>query len=88
MPPRSRPDVVTRIVDGEAVILDRAHGNIHRLNATATCIWTECDGKKTVAEIANRLAASFQRTPDEVLADVEETIASLERLGLLTRNDG
>ena len=83
MPPTRRSDLVTRVVDGEVVILDRARRNIHRLNATASFIWSDCDGKSTASDIATHLAASFESTPDEVLGDVVEAIANLERLGLL-----
>jgi len=87
MLPMRRADLDTRTVDGEVVILDRAKGVIHRLNATASCIWHDCDGKSTATEIATRLAARVQSTPDEVLGDVIDAIANLERLGLLARPD-
>jgi hypothetical protein len=83
MLPTRRADLVRRVVDGEVVILDRATGNIHRLNATASFIWNQCDGTSTPADIAARLAASFDRAPEHVLGDVMTALADLERLGLL-----
>lgn len=88
MRPLRRSDLVTRTVDGEIVILDLANGAVHRLNATASCIWNDCDGKSTATEIAIRLAATVQSTPDEVLGDVIAAISSLDRLGLLARPEG
>jgi PqqD family protein of HPr-rel-A system len=85
MLPTRRADLVTRTVDGEVVILDRATGNVHRLNATASFIWNHCDGTSTSAEIAARVATNFERTPEQVLADVTEALANLERLGLLAQ---
>jgi hypothetical protein len=87
MLPMRRADLDTRTVDGEVVILDRARSVIHRLNATASWIWNDCDGKSTATDIATRLAAKVQSTPDEVLEDVIDTIANLERLELLVRPD-
>ena len=83
MLPTRRTDLETRIVDEEVVILDLANGNVHRLNATASLVWNDCDGHSTVADIAARLAARFQLTPDDVIADVTIALADLERLGLL-----
>ena len=87
MRPLRRSDLVTRTVDGEIVILDLANGAVHRLNATATSIWNDCDGKSTALEIATRLGATVQRRPDEVIGDVSDAIGSLQRLGLLERHD-
>ncbi len=87
MLPTRRPDVVSRVVDGEVVILDRPTGNVHRLNATASFIWNQCDGESTPADIASRVAESFDRSLDQVLGDVVETLANLEKLGLLAPAD-
>jgi hypothetical protein len=83
MLPTRRSDLEVRIVDDEAVILDLANGKIHRLNATATCIWSDCDGRTSPPEMATHLAASFRSTPEGVLADVMAILANLEELGLL-----
>jgi len=83
MPPTPRAGLATRVLDGEVVILDRANGHVHRLNATASAIWNLCDGKSTTDDIAAQVAAAFQRKPDEVLADVLRTVADLGRLDLL-----
>lgn len=83
MLPTRRSDLETRTVDEEVVILDLANGNVHRLNATASLVWNHCDSRSTVADIAARLAARFQLTPDDVMNDVAAAIADLERLGLL-----
>lgn len=88
MLPTRRSDVVSRVVDGEVVILDRPTGNVHRLNATASLIWDHCDGASTPADIAAHVAAHFDRTPDQVLGDVMETLANLEKLGLLAPRPG
>jgi hypothetical protein len=83
MLPTRRSDLVTRTVDGEVVIFDRAGGYVHRLNATASRIWNDCDGRKTASDMASGLAASVGVQPAELLDDVNEALASFERLGLL-----
>jgi len=82
-----RPDLVTRSIDGEVVILDRSAGTVHHLNATASHIWSECDGTQSAADIAARVAASFNGVPETVLEDVLATLADFRRLGLLVDAD-
>jgi len=83
MRPLRRSDLDIRTVDGELVILDRGKGAVHRLNETASSIWNDCDGSRTTTEIAARLAARVQRTPEDVLEDVIGAIGTLGELGLL-----
>jgi hypothetical protein len=78
-----RADLVTCTVDGEVVILDRTAGYVHQLNATASQIWSACDGKQGADEIAERIASCFDDPPPTVLQDVLRTLNDLQRLGLL-----
>lgn len=87
-PPTRRSDLTTRVIDGEAVIVDRSAGKIHHLNATAISIWQFCDGNRTIAEIAALVAASFDAESGRILADVTGTVANLRQLGLFVREDG
>jgi hypothetical protein len=83
MLPTRRPNVVTRVIEGETVILDRVAGKVHQLNAAASCIWSHCDGVSSTNEIAVRLAASFKITQERALADVERVLGELQQLELL-----
>jgi hypothetical protein len=84
MLPKRRPDLVTREIDGELVILDRVSGKIHQLNATASRVWSECDGSQSPLQIAGRVAETFEDAPPSVLDDVRTVLAEFHRLGLLT----
>ena len=57
--PRRRSDISARVVVDEAVVLDLGAAQIHLLNATASFIWHQCDGRCTVREIVEKLAGSF-----------------------------
>jgi hypothetical protein len=81
--PRRRSDVLTRAVDGELVILDQANGAVHHLNSTASLIWQECTGDRTLEQIATWLAQEVGKPVGEVMADVAGTIANLRQLSLL-----
>jgi Coenzyme PQQ synthesis protein D (PqqD) len=77
-----RQDLVTRIVDGETIILDRVAGRVHQLNRTASYIWNVCEGR-SASEIATEMAARFDVIPDMVLTDVQTTLSDFRRLGLV-----
>ena len=72
---------MTRIVDGEIIILDRAAGRVHQLNRTASYIWNVCEGL-SASEIATEMAARFDVIPDMVLNDVQTTLSDFRRFGL------
>lgn len=84
MRPMRTSGLVSRIVDGEAVVLDRATDQVHRLNLTATCIWNQCDGLRSPEEIASVVASTFDCPSDQVLEDTLRTLDELQRLGLLS----
>ena len=81
--PTRRYDVASRIVDGETVILDRETGLVHRLNPTASYIWSACDGHNTPEAIARSLADDYGQPHDAVMPDVLNTIDNLKQLRLL-----
>jgi hypothetical protein len=83
-----RPDLVTCTVDSELVILDRAGGYVHQLNATASEIWSACDGVRGAEDIAALVGARFDDPPSTVLQDVLSTLQELRRLGLLVDQSG
>jgi len=81
--PKARPDLETRTVDDETVILDRDGERIHQLNATASFIWDRCDGERDATAIAAELAEAFGVEPDQTVKDVSEIVLQFSALGLL-----
>ena len=81
--PRRRSDLNIRVVEGEAVVLDRREGLIHQLNHTATYIWERCDGTSTVAAIAAHLAETFDVASERAVQDVAQVVQQLQDLCLL-----
>jgi len=65
------------------VILDRVRGYVHQLNATAGHIWSACDGRHSVDEIAASLSASFADAPHDLHETVVTTLSDFDKLGLL-----
>ena len=81
--PKRRVDVTTRDVNGETLILDRKHEEVHQLNNTASYVWQRCDGKTSVAEIVLSMAHDFGAEPADVERDVAGLIAQFSVLHLL-----
>lgn len=84
-----RPDLMSRVINGERVILDRERGYVHQLNATASCIWDALDGSRSAEEIARCLEETFEHPPDTVqlLHDVYSALAYFGERGLLLGAD-
>jgi len=82
-PCRRSADLSLCAVDGDVVILDRMRGYVHQLNATASHIWSACDGRHSVDEIAASLGASFTDPPQDLRDAVIRTLSEFEKLGLL-----
>ena len=81
--PQRRPDIRTRVVDGETIVLDRREEFVHQLNKTASYIWERCDGRYSPAEIADEVCAAFEVDHRTALRDVLDIVEELERRKLL-----
>jgi PqqD family protein of HPr-rel-A system len=71
------------VLDDEAVVYDPDTGRLHRLNATATAVWSCCDGRRSVASVVAAIAESFRTTPATIEADVLRVLDDWESAGLL-----
>lgn len=76
-------DVLSRELDGEAVLLDLRSGKYFGLNGTGARIWTCMKDGLRKAQIVERLVASFEVDADRARADVEAFIDSLVERGLI-----
>lgn len=69
--PKARSEgIISKEIDGELLIYDRARDRAHCLNETAATIWNLCDGRSSVREISERWAMSW-RHKGEVARKVE-----------------
>jgi hypothetical protein len=75
--PLPRPDLTTAELDGETVVYDPSNGQVHQLNATATLVWSLCDGERSVDDLARLVAESYAIPLDEARGDVAELVAGL-----------
>ncbi len=71
------------MVEGEAVLLDLEGRRVLGLNAVGSFVWGLLDGRRTVAEVAEAVAARFEVTPAAAARDVTAFLADLDRRGFV-----
>ena len=81
-----RRDLSERTLERETVLLDRANGQIHHLNVTASYVWKHCDGLSSKA-IAEKLAHAFQIDSRTAETDVVSLLGEMNAMKLLENCD-
>jgi hypothetical protein len=81
--PRVRNDLTVIELDGEAVIHDELNGDLHRLNSTATLVFSLLDGSATLEELAVDVAAAYTMKVEEVLGQMRQLVEELAASHLL-----
>ena len=76
-------DVKSRIIDGEAVVLDISTGDFHALNKAATLIWEKIDGPNCVQDIVKVLSDKYDVTDEDAKSDVNDMINKFLEKGLI-----
>lgn len=71
------PGVRLEAVDGELLLYRPGATRLVRLNASAALVWELCDGQRSIAEIAEALAAAY---PDHAAAISDDVSDMLQRL--------
>jgi hypothetical protein len=81
--PTRHARIADRVVDGKALIVVIDRKRLHTLNAVGTRVWELCDGGRSVAAIADAIAAEFEVERATALADVQRFVAELQALGAI-----
>jgi len=74
-------DLIVRQVGPETVVYDRRRHRAHCLGPLAAAVWRSCDGRRSTAEIAQRVSAARGEPLDETAVRV--ALRRLERTGLI-----
>jgi len=82
---RKNPNVVTRVIGDETVLLPIYKNNmeancIYTLNKPASRLWEIFDGKKDLAEIKREILEEFGSAPDEVDKELNKIVKELESI--------
>lgn len=75
--PVLHPQVATRTVDGEAVIVLADSGQVNVLNPVGTRMWELMDGKRNIQQIVDAICEEFDVSEEEAKRDLEEFLQQL-----------
>ncbi len=81
---KAAADVVSRVVDGEAVLLDLASGKYFGLNEVGSRVWEHTQEGIAVSALFQRLQGEFEVDPSTLRADLDELLAELAAKKLIT----
>src|ERR1017187_6936966 len=76
-------NVIWEELDGGTLLIDATTGARWTLNATAAALWSWCDGRSTLNDLASRLARSSRRTLREARSEVRAFCAQFSEKKLL-----
>lgn len=81
--PVHAPGVISRLMDGEAVLVHPAQGKVRVLNTVGARVWELADGSRDLAAVAEAIAAEYDISSERALADVTAFCEDLVRRGVM-----
>lgn len=85
---RIADDVVSRVLEGEAVILGLGTGTYFGLDPVGTRIWQLIEQRGSVREILAHLVEEYDVAPEQCERDLLRLLGELRSRGLITLSDG
>lgn len=82
-----RPDVHTRMFDGELVLLDLEKGDYFGVNEVGAELWKRLAEGKSPREIARELEPQYDVEPERLLEDLVALTSELLARGLVRRKE-
>ena len=83
---RAREDLLSEDLDGEVVVFDPAEGSLHHLNASASLVWSLCDGSLTLPDMCQVLAEATGADLADLQEQLGQLLGQLDGLGLLEKD--
>ncbi len=75
---KRNPDAAFQEVDGMAMIVVPGRSEVQVLNQVGTQVWELIDGKRSVAEIVERILTQYEVDTAQLERDVREFVESLD----------
>jgi len=75
--------IVSKFVDGKAILLNLDSGTYFEMNAVGMEIWKLCDGKKNAQDIARKVNGKFDADQSRICREVTQFISGLKRQRLV-----
>lgn len=85
--PVPHPQVASRIIDDQAVVVLADSGEVNVFNAVGTRVWELIDGTRTLQQIADMITSEYETTPEQALRDVQEFMQALVEAKAITLSD-
>ena len=82
--PAPDPQVVSRIVEGEAVLLHPVQGKVRVLNDVGATVWELLDSQRSIRQIATAISEQFDVDLHTAEADTLNFIAELAERGMVS----
>jgi hypothetical protein len=76
---RKSPDVIERLIDGEAVLLNTNNGIYYSLESAGCFIWELLDGARKISDIVACVCDEFDVPPGQALDDAKTLFEDLLR---------
>jgi len=73
----NRNDVVAKVLDGEAIMIDLPRGIYYSLDGVGGRVWELLEERRGAADIAMEIAREFDVTPERACSDVERILREL-----------
>lgn len=64
-------EVAAKVIDGEAIIINLANGIYYSLDSVGGRIWELLEGGRSLVEVADVIAGSYDVARDKAMTDVE-----------------
>lgn len=81
--PRARAALSVAEIDREAVVWDPVPEQLHYLNHSAALVFGLCDGRTTIAEMAEAIGDAYEMDPRELDGQIRPLLRQLREVGLL-----
>ena len=81
--PAHAPWVVSRLVDGEAVIIHPRQGRVRVLNGVGSRLWELADGQRRVVELTEIVTREYNVDGDRAATETLAFLTDLAERGLL-----
>ncbi len=85
--PVLHPQVASRTVEEQAVVVLSDAGEVTVLNPVGTRVWELIDGKRSVGDIADAIVAEYGAAAEVVRRDVQEFMQGLVELRAVELRD-
>ncbi|PKM80391.1 MAG: PqqD family protein [Firmicutes bacterium HGW-Firmicutes-14] len=80
---RKNPKLITRITDGEAVIMHPDLGKVLSLNEVGSFIWEMADGSRNREQLLDAVCSEFDVDREQAAGDLDEFLDTLREKDLL-----